>query len=276
MFPGLGSRRLRLCIRPGRQRFGRPYRATDIESQTRQAIEQCPGDSGGRQAWDSNDIVAVQFYLLDLEETACGRSRLPGGVRIAPSTASDFGHGSHADRYASRDYRRCAEKGRPLSADVSAVCLWRPIAAEAEQSAGEAQSRMICFSAWIIRPPVGQQAWCPDDDSLGESAGHAIVAVDGKDPGSMFCPVVASDPQGSIEDQTRSAFSKLSACLAAKGFSLSDITATNVYLNDMDDFAKMNAVYADLLSRFEANPDDSSAGENRTRRKSGADLRICC
>ena len=79
---------------------------------------------------------------------------------------------------------------------------------------------------------------------MPDGAGYAIFAMAGKSKDSKFCRVQASDPTGSVEDQTRSAFAKLQACLERDGFHLADITATNVYLNNMDDFAKMNAVYA--------------------------------
>ncbi len=51
--------------------------------------------------------------------------------------------------------------------------------------------------------------------------------------------------QGSIEDQARQCFRNLFAVLAAAGLSPADVVKCNVFLTDMDDFASMNAVYAE-------------------------------
>ena len=79
-------------------------------------------------------------------------------------------------------------------------------------------------------------------DSLGSSPRLTFRAGPGD---AVFCPVVSGDASaGSVEEQTKSAFSKLKSCLEARGSSLEKIVATNVYLDNIDDFAKMNGVYA--------------------------------
>jgi 2-iminobutanoate/2-iminopropanoate deaminase len=50
-----------------------------------------------------------------------------------------------------------------------------------------------------------------------------------------------------IEGQTRRALLNLQTVLAAADLSLSDIVKTNVFLTDMDLFARMNAVYAEIF-----------------------------
>jgi len=52
---------------------------------------------------------------------------------------------------------------------------------------------------------------------------------------------------GTIEDQTRQALSNLSALLEAAGCSLDDAVKTTVYLQDMNDFSRMNAVYGEFF-----------------------------
>ena len=47
-----------------------------------------------------------------------------------------------------------------------------------------------------------------------------------------------------IEVQTRQVLQNLSEVLAAAGASLDDVLKTTVFLSDMDDFAKMNEIYA--------------------------------
>jgi len=49
---------------------------------------------------------------------------------------------------------------------------------------------------------------------------------------------------GSIEEQTTRVLENLRAVLAANGMALDDVVSTSVYLRDLDDFTRMNAVYA--------------------------------
>ena len=52
---------------------------------------------------------------------------------------------------------------------------------------------------------------------------------------------------GTIEDQTRQALGNLSAVLEAAGCGLDDAVKTTVYLQDMNDFSRMNAVYGEFF-----------------------------
>ncbi len=56
---------------------------------------------------------------------------------------------------------------------------------------------------------------------------------------------------GGIEAETRRALQNLSAVLEATGSSLACVVKTTVFLADMNEFQKMNAVYAEF---FPANP----------------------
>ena len=56
---------------------------------------------------------------------------------------------------------------------------------------------------------------------------------------------------GGVEEQTRQVFANLSQVLAAAGSGFDKVVKTTVFLKDMNDFAKMNAVYAEF---FEGNP----------------------
>ena len=53
--------------------------------------------------------------------------------------------------------------------------------------------------------------------------------------------------QGGIEAQTRQSLSNLSAIIGAKGLHMENVVKTTVFLADMDDFAAMNAVYAEFF-----------------------------
>jgi 2-iminobutanoate/2-iminopropanoate deaminase len=48
---------------------------------------------------------------------------------------------------------------------------------------------------------------------------------------------------GDIEPQTRQVFANITEVLGAAGLSLQDVAKSTVYLKDMADFAKMNAIY---------------------------------
>ncbi|NWF63528.1 MAG: RidA family protein [Chloroflexi bacterium] len=56
---------------------------------------------------------------------------------------------------------------------------------------------------------------------------------------------------GGIEAQTRQALANLRNVLEAAGSSMDKVVKTTVFLRDMTDFAKMNAVYAEI---FRENP----------------------
>ncbi|MBI0445736.1 MULTISPECIES: RidA family protein [Deinococcus] len=53
--------------------------------------------------------------------------------------------------------------------------------------------------------------------------------------------------EGGIEAQTRQVLDNLSAVLAAAGTDLSRVVKTTVFLADMNEFAAMNAVYAEYF-----------------------------
>jgi 2-iminobutanoate/2-iminopropanoate deaminase len=60
---------------------------------------------------------------------------------------------------------------------------------------------------------------------------------------------IAIDPKtnqmnsGSIEEQTKIALENLAAILRANGMSMENVVNTTVFLKDVNDFGKMNAVY---------------------------------
>jgi 2-iminobutanoate/2-iminopropanoate deaminase len=72
--------------------------------------------------------------------------------------------------------------------------------------------------------------------------------------GFVFCsgqipidPATGELNTGSIEDQTRQVLKNVGAVLEAAGSSYDDVVKTSVFLQDMNDFAKMNAVYAEFF-----------------------------
>ncbi len=62
---------------------------------------------------------------------------------------------------------------------------------------------------------------------------------------------IAIDPKtqqfkadASIEDQTRQTLDNLKAVLAASGMTMANVVSVSVFMKDLNDFSKMNAVYA--------------------------------
>jgi len=69
--------------------------------------------------------------------------------------------------------------------------------------------------------------------------------------GLVFCsgqipldPATMKLVDGGIEEQTKQVFGNIQAVLAAAGLTLRNVVKTTVFLQDMDEFAAMNAVYA--------------------------------
>ena len=72
--------------------------------------------------------------------------------------------------------------------------------------------------------------------------------------GFIFCsgqipinPATGKIEAATIEDQTRQAISNLSNVLAAAGASLANVVKTTVFIKDMNDFAALNGVYAEMF-----------------------------
>jgi 2-iminobutanoate/2-iminopropanoate deaminase len=61
-------------------------------------------------------------------------------------------------------------------------------------------------------------------------------------------PVTGSIVPGGIEDQTRQVFTNIEAILKAAGASFDAVVSATVYVADMNDFAKVNAIYATYFS----------------------------
>ncbi len=61
-------------------------------------------------------------------------------------------------------------------------------------------------------------------------------------------PATGEVVSGGIEAETRQALTNLKHVLEAAGASLNDVVKTTVFLRDINDFARMNAVYAEFFT----------------------------
>ena len=57
----------------------------------------------------------------------------------------------------------------------------------------------------------------------------------------------ATDLENGVADQTRQAILNIKAVLAEKNLTLDNVVKSTVFLADMNDFAEMNAVYAEFF-----------------------------
>ncbi len=60
-------------------------------------------------------------------------------------------------------------------------------------------------------------------------------------------PATGAIEATTIEGQTRQSIANLSAVLAAAGASLANVVKTTVFIKDMNDFAALNGVYAEMF-----------------------------
>ncbi len=80
-------------------------------------------------------------------------------------------------------------------------------------------------------------------------------------------PVSGALVEGGVEAETRQALVNLKAVLEAGGSGLAHVLKTTVFLRDINDFARMNAVYGEF---FTENPPARSAVQVAALPKNGA------
>ena len=65
-----------------------------------------------------------------------------------------------------------------------------------------------------------------------------------------FDPQTGELVSGGVEAETRQALTNLQNVLEAAGSSLDNVLKTTVFLRDINDFARMNAVYAEFFKEY--------------------------
>jgi 2-iminobutanoate/2-iminopropanoate deaminase len=119
----------------------------------------------------------------------------------------------------------------------------------------------------VISTPNAPEAIGPYSQAV--RAGKAVylagqIAIDPKTKQLMA--------SASIEEQTRLVLENLQAVLTADGLTMDNVVSTTVFLKDLNEFAKMNEVYATLLQERAAGARDRRGGAASTRRE-GRDRR---
>ena len=65
---------------------------------------------------------------------------------------------------------------------------------------------------------------------------------------SQIYPATGSFVEGGIKEQTRQSLLNVKAILEEAGLTLGNVVKTTVFMADMNDFADMNAVYAEFFT----------------------------
>jgi len=113
----------------------------------------------------------------------------------------------------------------------------------------------------IVKPVNGPKAIGPY--SLGVKAGP-LMFVSGQ---LGLDPATGNMVEGGVEAETRQALKNLQAILEAGGCSFQNVVKATVFLRDMNDFARMNAIYAEFVGE---NPPARSAVQVAALPRNGA------
>jgi 2-iminobutanoate/2-iminopropanoate deaminase len=139
---------------------------------------------------------------------------------------------AHVENAASRNGAIAIKRNRSSSATARAPCYQRCMANQQVITTKAAPAAIGPYSQ-AIAVPMGSQK---------------MIFCSGQIP---LDPVTGELVTGDIAAQTRRVMENLAAVLAAAGASFGDVVKTTIFLADMNDFAAVNAVYAE---RFSANP----------------------
>ena len=116
----------------------------------------------------------------------------------------------------------------------------------------------------VIATPNAPAAIGPYSQAI-QAGGFVFVA--GQIPIDVQTKQVST---GNIEEQTALTLDNIKAILAANGMTMANIVSTTVYMKNVDDFAKMNAIYAKYFG--EAPPARATVEVSRLPR--GAQIEI--
>ena len=75
-----------------------------------------------------------------------------------------------------------------------------------------------------------------------------VAALPGGAKSELFVVASKKPGDGTIEEQTKELFAQLKTRMEAHSFKFDDVVAANVWMNDLDEFQRMNAVYATYFS----------------------------
>ncbi len=80
--------------------------------------------------------------------------------------------------------------------------------------------------------------------------------------------------RGSIEEQTRQVLDNLGAVLKAAGMDYHDVVSVTVFMDDMDNFARINQVYAEYFKVNEQPPARCAVGAARLPKDASVEISL--
>jgi reactive intermediate/imine deaminase len=170
-----------------------------------------------------------------VEMTAVAVKDLKSRKAVSLKSLTPFGHASAAIESGGRLY-------------LSAV--YGTTAADAEQRLQGVLSE-AGLSTVAFRNDYGTAATAAIPmNKLPENAQVAISAIavrEGNGDGTIFCPVETGSG-ATVQEQVSAVMARIQQRLAKDGANLSDVVATNVYLDDINEFTPMNETYAKFFS----------------------------
>lgn len=221
-----------------------------IEAQTRQCLSNVRANlaAGGLEF---RHVAASQLYLSDMADlpvverlwseafgtaapprVTLGAAHLPTGTTIEITVVARRTPDERV--YLDAVYGRTRrEAERKLSAALKAAGLRR---------------KQVTMANWYTTGV--SRAGAVGVAALPDGARWAVSAIASKEmeTGTVFCEVVSARSAGTVEEQTISALLRLETCLARRGATLAGVVSTNVYLDDIANFAKMNGAYATMFT----------------------------
>ena len=87
-----------------------------------------------------------------------------------------------------------------------------------------------------------------------------------------FDPASGSLVSGGVEPEARQVLANLAAILEAAGLQVTDVVKTTVFLADMDDFAAINAIYAEAFTDADVMPARSTVQVARLPRDARVEI----
>ena len=140
---------------------------------------------------------------------------------------------SKSARFSPSDAAEASARARPPRAagSIQVLTWWL----------GHAPSLLLATACvGCAAPPLAREAVIAKEATAPVGPYSQAIKVNG----FVFISGQSGGTTGSIEEQTARALDSVQAIARAAGMSMSDIVNTTVYMKDVDDFARMNAVYA--------------------------------
>lgn len=94
----------------------------------------------------------------------------------------------------------------------------------------------------IVHTPQAPQAIGPYSQAI---VANGFIFVSGQTP---LVPETMEIVSEDVQEQTRQALKNVQAILEAAGYSLNDVVKTTVFIKNMNDFAKINQIYAEFFN----------------------------